>query len=120
MTMRGVLANMTRYDLMAIVGGCAFLFMVKLLYDMTGHMERMTGLIAGMAGDMNRMSVHIDHLAGDVSAMRESMQGLQADMAGMRQSVETMAKVVRSGGEQIERMNPTDLLQQMMSPGRRP
>ena len=91
--------------LMAIVSGCAFLFMVKLMYDMTNHMGRMADQVAAMSTDMGRM--------------RSQMETLTTEVSAIRVGVDTMSRVVRTSGEQIERLNPMDMMQQMMRPGER-
>jgi hypothetical protein len=106
--------------LIAVVGGAAFLFMVKLMYDMTSHMGRMTGQVSAISADLGRMRGQMEGLGGDVAAMRESVASLATDVSGMRAGVESMAGVVRSGSEQIEKLNPMDMLQRVLPPGGRP
>jgi hypothetical protein len=103
--------------LFAVLGGAAFLFMVKLMYDMTGHMARMTDQVAAMSADLGRMRGQMETLTADVSGMRGSVAGLSEDVEGIRAGVETMAGVVRTSGEQIKRLNPMEMLQQILPPG---
>ena len=105
---------------MAILGGAAFLFMVKLMYDMTGHMARMTDHVAVMSNDRGRMRSHMETRVLQVAGIEISvsqMDSLAADVHGMRQNVGAMAGVLHKGGEQIERLNPMQMMEQMMAPG---
>ena len=77
----------------------AFVFMVKLMHDMTGQMAMMAGQVARMAEQVAQMN-------GAVGAMG-------ADMRGMRQSMERMSGIVQRGGqqlEQIEQLNPMEVM----------
>jgi hypothetical protein len=105
--------------LMAIIGGAAFLFMVKLMYDMTIHMSRMTDQVTVMSADLGRMRGHMGTLTADVSGIGASVKDLAAEVSEMRAGVDTMAGVVRTTGEQMESLNPLEMMQQMMQPGRR-
>lgn len=108
--------------IMAVVGGAAFLVMVKLMYDMTGHMARMTDRVAVMSVDLGRMGKQMDTLVSEVAGIRASvsrMDALSADVQGMRRSIESMAGVVQSGGEQIQRINPMEMMKQMAPPAPR-
>ena len=107
--------------LMAVLGGGAFLFMVKLMYDMTGHMARMTDEVAIMSTDVGRMRSNMETLVERVAGIETSvgyMRGLAEDVHGMRENVGAMAGVLHKGGEQIERLNPMQMMEQMMSPSR--
>jgi hypothetical protein len=100
----------------AIIGGAAFLGLLKLMYDMTGHMARMTDQVAAMSTDLGRMRTQMDSLVTEVAGIRVSvsrMDALSEDVRGMRRSMEAMAGVVQSGGEQIQRLNPMEMMQQM-------
>jgi len=106
--------------LAAVLGGVAFLGMVKLMYDMTGHMARMTDQVAVMSADLGRMRVQMETLVSDVGGIRSSvghMNALAADVHGMRESVESMAGFLRAGGEQIRSLNPMEMMQQMAPSG---
>ena len=105
-----------------LVGGIAFLGMLKLLYDMTGHMERMTDHVAVMSTDMGRMRGQMETLVQQVSGIQASVQymvPLAEDVHGLRESVGSMAGVIHRSGEQIKQLNPLDAIQQMMPPGQR-
>jgi hypothetical protein len=105
--------------LAAGLGGAAFLLMVKLMYDMTNHMGRMTDQVAAMSADLGRMRGQMETLTTDVAHMRESVAMLSTDVAGIRTGVATMAGVVRTSGEQIKKLNPMDMMQQVLPPGAR-
>jgi hypothetical protein len=106
--------------LLAVVGGAAFLFMVKLMYDMTRHMARMTDQVAVMSTDMGRVRSQMETLVQRVSGMEASVRHMPAmagDVRGIRESIQTMAGVFQKGGRQIERLNPMDMMQQVLPPG---
>jgi uncharacterized protein YoxC len=105
--------------LAAALGALAFLLMVKLIYDMTIHMGRMTDQVAAMSADLGRMRGQMETLTADVTRMRESVAALSTDVGGIRTGVETMAGVVRTSGEQIKKLNPMEIMQQVLPPGAR-
>jgi hypothetical protein len=107
----------------AALGGVAFLFMVKLMYDMTGHMGKMTDQVALMSADLGRMRSQMETLVGQVGGIQQGvryMAPLAADVQGLRESVGSMAGVVHKGSEQIERLNPMQMMEQMMRPRPQP
>jgi hypothetical protein len=108
--------------ILVILGGGAFLGMVKLMYDMSGHMARMTDQVAIMSTDMGRMrdqmGTLVQHVAG-IQASVEHMVPMAEDVKGLRESVGSMAGVIHRSGEQIERLNPMEMMQQMMNPNQR-
>lgn len=104
----------------AALGGAAFLLMVKLMHDMTGHMARMTEQVSVMSTDMGRMRGDIETMVEQITGIRESvryMLPLAADVQGMRRNVAQMAGVIHEGGEQIERLNPMQMMEDVVSPG---
>ena len=104
-----------------IIGGAAFLFMVKLMYDMTGHMARMSDQVAVMSSDMAQMRSQMGAMVEQVTGIRESvryMLPLAADVQGMRENVAAMAGVIHKGGQQIERLNPMQMMEDVVSPDR--
>jgi hypothetical protein len=106
--------------LVAILGGTAFLVMVKLMYDMTSHMARMTDQVAVMSADMGRMRTHMETLVSEIGGIGKSvghMDALATDVHGMRESVESMAGFVHSGGEQLRSLNPLEMMQKMVPSG---
>ena len=108
--------------ILVLVGGTAFLGMVKLMHDMSGHMARVTDQVTLMSTDMGRMREQMETLVEEVSGIGDSVQHmgpLAEDVRGMRENVGTMTGVIHRGGEQIERLNPMELMQQMMPPGQR-
>jgi hypothetical protein len=106
--------------ILALVGGAAFLGMLKLMNDMTGHMARMTDQVAVMSSDMGRMREQMETLVGHVSGIQasvEHMSPLAEDVHALRESVGAMSGVIHRSGEQIERLNPMEMMQQLMPPG---
>lgn len=105
--------------LMVILGGGAFLFMVKLMHDMTGHMAQMTDHVAVMSTDMGQMRSHMEVLVEKVAGIETSvghMESLAADVHGIRENVSEMTGVIHKGGEQMDRFNPMHIMEQMMTP----
>jgi uncharacterized protein YoxC len=108
--------------LLALAGGTCFLGMLKLMNDMTGHMARMTDQVGVMTADMGRMRAQMETLVEHVSGIHASVQHMgpmAEDVRGLRESVGSMAGVIHRSGEQIERLNPMEMMQQMMGPERR-
>ncbi len=106
--------------LMIILGGGAFLFMVKLMYDMTGHMAQMTDHVAVMSADMGQMRSQMGKLTEQVVGIETSvrnMKPLAEDVHGIRENVGKMTGILHKGGEQMERLNPVQMMEQMMTPG---
>jgi methyl-accepting chemotaxis protein len=105
-----------------LLGAAAFLGMLKLMNDMTAHMARMTDQVAVMSRDLGRMQAQMETLVEEVSGIQASvghMAPLAEDVHALRESVGSMAGVIHRGSEQIERLNPMDMLQQVMPPQRR-
>jgi hypothetical protein len=118
---------MRRMDLMqratlylaAVVGGAAFLFMVKLMYDMTVNMALMTQHVGAMATELVRMRGQMGTLVRQVAGIEKSVgqvSAMAADVRGMRESMQGMAGVIDKGGWQIERLNPMEMMQQVVPP----
>jgi hypothetical protein len=102
-----------------LLGGSAFLGMVKIMYDMNGHMAHMTDRVVLMSSQVKRMGDQMEKLTEQVSGIRgsvEHMGPLAEDIHAIREDVGTMTGVIHRGGEQIERLNPMDMMQQMLGP----
>ncbi|MCU0972183.1 MAG: hypothetical protein MUF57_10545 [Gammaproteobacteria bacterium] len=78
--------------LFAALAGAAFLYMVKLMHDMTGHVGRMSDQVEVMTGHVGRM---------------------RADVRGMHESMNRMTGVVQRGSQQIEQFNPMEMMKQI-------
>jgi hypothetical protein len=108
--------------LLAFVGGATFLVMVILMYDMTRHMARMTDEVGVMSADVGCMRNQMETLVQRVSGMEASvghMPAMAEDVHGMRQSMQAMAGVIHKSGEQIERINPMEMMQPVLPQGQR-
>ena len=92
----------------------AFAFLLKLMYDMSQSMGRMTEDITSMAVDMHRMGGDISGLSEQVAAIRVGVDAMASDMQGMRASVDRMSAVIDSGGKQIEQINPMGAMQRVV------
>ena len=73
----------------AAIAMVAFLFLIKLMYDMSVQMTRMTDQITLMNGHMQEMVT---------------------DMRGMRTSVDQMSLAFKQGGQQMQQMNPLNMM----------
>jgi len=83
--------------LIGLAAVAAFAFLVKLMYDMTVQMTRMTEQVTRMA---------------------TQMESLVADVHGMAGSVDRMSGVLQQGGQQMQQLNPTEMMRGMV-PGQR-
>ena len=81
-----------------LIAMLAFVFLIKLMYDMSVQMTRMTDQVVTMNSHMQRMG---------------------EDMRGMRTSVDRMSMAFQKGSRQMEQMNPMDIMQGVMPQGRR-
>jgi hypothetical protein len=104
--------------LLGLLAAAALGFLLKLMYDMSQSMGRMTQDIASMAADMHRMGTDITALSEQIVGIREGVEVMATDVRGMRGSVDRMSAVIQSGGKQIEQINPMGVIQQMVPPGR--
>ena len=107
----------------ALIGGAAFLYMVKLMHDMTLAVGQMAGEMSAMSANMAKMQTDMASLARDVGDMREkvgALPGMAADMQQMRVSLTRVTGLFGGSGEPLRQMNPMEMFQQMMpSPERR-
>ena len=76
--------------LLGILGVAGFLFLVKLMYDMTVQMTRMTE---------------------QVTIMTEHVQTLTAYVHGIRTSVDNMSGILQQSSQQIQQLNPMEMMQ---------
>jgi hypothetical protein len=105
----------------ALLGGVAFLYMVKLMHDMTLHIGQMTIEISAMSANMGRMQTDMASLARDVSDMRQqvaSLPGMAADMQQMRQSMGRMSGLF-GDSEPLRQANPVEIMQRLVPGGDR-
>ena len=104
-----------------LVGGAAFLYMVKLMHDMTFHISQMTTEISAMSANMGKMQTDMASLARDVGDMRlqvASLPGMAADMQQMRLAMGRMSGLF-GGGETLRQANPIEIMQQLVPGGDR-
>lgn len=92
------MAHKTAVYVLAMLAGAAFLFLVKLMYDMSVQMARMTEQVTVMTGQMGK---------------------LVEDVHGMREGVDRMSGVIQRGGQQLQQLNPMEMMQGV-TPGGRP
>jgi hypothetical protein len=106
----------------ALIGGAAFLYMVKLMHDMTLSVGQMAGEMSAMSANMARMQADMGSLARDVADMRQqvaSLPGMAADMQQMRASMARVTGLFGGTGEPLRQMNPMEMMQQLMPGGER-
>lgn len=99
-----------------LVGGAAFLYMVKLMHDMTFHISQMTTEISAMSANMGKMQTDMASLARDVGDMRQqvaSLPGMAVDMQQMRLAMGRMSGLF-GGGETLRQANPIEIMQQLV------
>lgn len=89
------MANRTALYVLATLAAASFLFLVKLMYDMTVQMTRMTEQVTVMTSQMGRM---VD------------------DVHGMREGVDRMSSVLQRGSQQIQQLNPMEMMQGVTPP----
>jgi len=105
----------------AILAGAAFLYMVKLMHDISLNVGVMAVEMTSMSANMDRMRADMSSLAADVSDMGQQVRTLPAmaeDMQQMRVAIDRLSGIV-GGSEQIQQMNPMGVIQQMIPSGER-
>lgn len=105
-----------------LLAGAAFLYLVRLMHDMTGYMGHMSAHVASMADDMHAMRGDMGSLARDIADMATQVRTLPSmaeDLGRMRRGMEQLSGVVGRGTEGMEQMNPAGIIQQILPGGRR-
>ena len=100
-----------------LIGGAAFLYMVKLMHDMTLAVGQMAGEMTTISSHMARMQIDMASLARDIGDMREKvgvLPGMAADMQQMRASMGRVTGIFGGGAEPLRQVNPMEMMQQMM------
>ncbi|MCG6898343.1 MAG: hypothetical protein LJE61_04730 [Thiocapsa sp.] len=100
----------------AILAGIGFLYMVKLMHDISRNVGVMAVEMASMSANMDRMGTDMSSLATDVSDMARQVRTLPAmaqDIQQMRVAIDGLSGIV-GGGEQLQQMNPMGVIQQMI------
>ncbi len=73
----------------AVIAMAAFLFLIKLMYDMSVQMTRMTD---------------------QVTMMNTHMEEMVIDVRGMRTSIDRMSFGFQKGSQQMQQMNPMQMM----------
>ncbi len=81
---------------MLLAGGIIALVFMKLMYDMTTNMARMTD--------------YVGSLSEDVSAMRTSMETMSVSMQRMDRNIQAMGGAVKKGSETFKQWDPTQMM----------
>lgn len=100
----------------ALVAGLAFLYMVKLMHDISANVGLMTTEMSSMSADMGQMRTDMTSLAQNVAEMRQQVGTLPAiaqDMGRMRVGMERLSGIV-GGGDNMPAANPMGVIQQMI------
>lgn len=116
-------ASMPPLLLLAILlaGGGGFLYMVKLMHDMTGHVGQMAADMSLMSANLSKMQQDMATLTQEVREMLQqvaTLPGMAADMQQMRVAIGRMSGIF-GGGESMRQINPLELMQQLMPGGER-
>ena len=86
-----------------LCAGIILLLFVKLMYDMSANMARMTEYVGALAGDVSAMKASMDDMAEDMSKMSQSMQRIDASFQGMGSAAE-------QGGKIFKQWDPTQMM----------
>lgn len=89
---------------MLICAGIIMLLFVKLMYDMSTNMAKMTDHVGLLAGDVSTMKVSMIGMSEDMAKMRESMQHLDKNIQGMGNAFE-------KGGKVFKQWDPARMMQ---------
>ncbi|MEN8177885.1 MAG: hypothetical protein ABFS39_04630 [Pseudomonadota bacterium] len=90
--------------IMLICAGIVALVFVKLMYDMSTNMVRMTDHVGSLAKDVSAMNVSMNGIAEDMAQMRESMQRMDAN-------IQEMGNAVKQGGKVFQQWDPARMMQ---------
>jgi hypothetical protein len=117
-----VRSTQTRIALLAgvLLGAACFVYMVKLMHDISMNVGLMAREMASMSADMHQMRSDMTSLAQDVGAMRQQVATLPAiaeDMGSMRTSMERLSGLLGTGDQALPAVNPMGVIQNMI-PGR--
>jgi hypothetical protein len=93
-----------RAQLLILLGAaCLALVFVKLMYDMSANMAKMTGYVGTLSQDVATMRVIMERMTEDMAGMRESMQRMDAN-------IHAMGNTVKQGGKMFQQWNPTEIM----------
>ena len=91
-------------QLLILLGaGCVALVFVKLMYDMSANMARMTDYVGSLSQDVAAMRVSMERMTEDMAKMGVSMQRMDAN-------IQNMGSAVQQGGKVFQQWNPTELM----------
>lgn len=99
------MANKTVQTLILVGAGFIALMFVKLMYDMSRNMAKMTDYVGTLATEVSSMRDSMEVMSGDMSKMRASMESMDANIQGM-------GNAVRQGGKVFEQWDPTRIMRQ--------
>jgi hypothetical protein len=89
--------------LILLGAACMALVFVKLMYDMSANMARMTGYVGTLSEDVAAMQVSVERMSEDMASMSASMQQMDKNIQGM-------GNAVQQGGKMFQQWNPTELM----------
>ena len=95
-------------QMIAVLGALAvgFLF-VKLMYDMTGAMDEMTGHVGAISKDVAEMRASMQQMTGNMMRMSDSVERMEVSMRGM-------GRAFQQGSDQLQQWNPGEMMKQMV------
>jgi hypothetical protein len=89
--------------LILIAAGCVALVFVKLMYDMSANMARMTGYVGSLSQDVAAMRVSMGQMTEDMAKMR-------ASMTHMDENIQNMGSAAQQGGKLFQQWNPNEMM----------
>ena len=96
--------KMKSVQLLILLGaGIIALVFVKLMYDMSTNMARMTEHVGVLAKDVTAMQVSVADMSANMQQMGLYMQSIDANIKGMGSAVE-------QGGKVFKQWDPTQMM----------
>lgn len=89
--------------LLLLAAGIIGLVFVKLMYDMSSNMTRMTDYVGSLSRDVSVMQASIEGMSSDMKQMRESIQRMETH-------VQSMGSAVEQGGKVFQQWDPTKMM----------
>ncbi|MGB5472466.1 MAG: hypothetical protein WBQ78_03190 [Gammaproteobacteria bacterium] len=89
--------------LLILATGVIALLFLKLMFDMSKSMGEMTE--------------HVGAISQDVSEMQDSVRNMNESMQRMEQSIRGLGQTFSQGSQQLQKMNPAGMMQQILPDG---
>ncbi|MGD8587335.1 MAG: hypothetical protein PVG22_00750 [Chromatiales bacterium] len=94
--------NLTQ-SLILFGAACMALVFVKLMYDMSTNMAKMTGYVGTLSQDVSAMRVSIERMTDEMETMGQSIQRMDAN-------IHSMGNAVKQGGKMFQQWNPKEIM----------